>query len=147
MSVDLFTIAFDLGGVIFEKNNDNRFFKKNYMDTTLSVGIHNLIVSLSKNPKIKLIIISKAFPPNAKKSKEILDLYDLTKCFNSIIFCEQNKDKYPIAKAMHVGLMIDDKQEVIELFHDIPYFLYSPQTSYQLEGIISKMISQLSITK
>ena len=83
---ELFVIAFDLGGVIFARHNDNRFFKKNYLETTLNPGIYTLITELSKDPFIKLIIISKAFPKNAQRSKEILDLYNLTKHFNSIIF-------------------------------------------------------------
>ena len=140
MSKNLFTIAFDLGGTIFSNHNDNRFFKKNYLETTLSVGIYDLIVDLSKDPTIKLIIISKAFPASAKKSKEILDQYDLTKYFNSIIFCEKNDSKYPIAKAMGVDLMIDDKIEVLEPFAgDISTFLYNPQTSSQLRRAISQL--------
>ena len=62
---ELFVIAFDLGGVIFAKHNDNRFFKKNYLETELSFGIYTLIIELSKDPSIKLIIISKAFPKYA----------------------------------------------------------------------------------
>ena len=64
----------------------------------------------------KLIIISKAYPTNAKKSKEILKLYRLDEYFNSIIFCEKNEDKAKIAEAMHVEIMIDDKEEVLKEF-------------------------------
>ena len=49
MSKKLFTVAFDLGGVIFAKHNDNRFFKKNYLETNLSKGIYNVIISLIKD--------------------------------------------------------------------------------------------------
>ncbi len=137
MSKKLFTIAFDLGGVIFAKHNDNRFFKKNYLETNLSVGIYDVIISLSKDPTNKLIIISKAFPPNAKRSKEILDMYDLTQYFNSVIFCEENSAKYHIAKAMNVDLMIDDKLEVLDPFDSsISTFLYNDSTSGQLMSVI-----------
>jgi hypothetical protein len=137
---ELFVIAFDLGGVIFARHNDNRFFKKNYLETELSFGIYTLITDLSKDPTIKLIIISKAFPKNAKRSKEILDLYKLTEHFNSIIFCEDNASKYPIAKAMKVDLMIDDKPEVLEPFHvSIPTFLYNSESSSRLRGVISML--------
>ncbi len=140
MSKKLFIVAFDLGGVIFARHNDNRFFKKNYLETTLSEGIYDIITSLSKDPKIKLIVISKAFPPNAKRSKEILDVYNLTEYFNSIIFCEENSAKYHIAKAMSVDLMIDDKLEVLEPFdNSISTFLYNESTSGQLMSVISNL--------
>ena len=85
----LLTIAFDLGGVIFSV--DNNIFSDNYIETELTEGIYDLLMYLHKKPNIKLIIISKAFPNNAKKSKEILKLYGLDDIFNSIIFCEFNK--------------------------------------------------------
>ena len=44
---ELFVIAFDLGGVIFARHNDNRFFKENYLETELSFGIYTLITDLS----------------------------------------------------------------------------------------------------
>lgn len=141
MSKKLFTIAFDLGGVIFEASNDNRFFKRNYLETTLSDGMYDLIVSLSQEPTIKLIVISKAFPPNAKKSKEILNMYGLTDCFNSIIFCEENSAKYPIAKALSVDLMIDDKEEVLAPF-DSPTFLYNASTKHLLRACIANLRKQ-----
>ena len=64
----LFTIAFDLGGVIFSV--DNNIFLDNYIETELTEGIYDLLIHLSKKSNIKLIIISKAFPNNAKKSKQ-----------------------------------------------------------------------------
>lgn len=139
MSKKLFTIAFDLGGVIFEVHNDNRLFKRNYLETTLSDGMYDLIVSLSQEPRVKLIIISKAYPTNARKSKEILNMYGLTDCFNSIIFCEKNSAKYPIARAMGVDLMIDDKEEVLEPF-DSPTFLYNASTKHLLRARISRLL-------
>ena len=143
---ELFVIAFDLGGVIFARHNDNRFFKKNYLETTLNPGIYTLITKLSKDPTNKLIVISKAFPKNAKRSKEILDLYNLTEHFNSIIFCEDNASKYPIAKAMKVDLMIDDKPEVLEPFHEsIPTFLYNSESSSRLRGVISMLRAPVGI--
>ena len=66
--------------------------------------------------KNKLIIISKAYPNNAKKSMEILKMYKLDSYFNSIIFCEKNESKFPIAKAMNVNVMIDDKESVLQCF-------------------------------
>lgn len=139
---DLFSIAFDLGGVIFANHNDNRFFKKHYLETTLNEGIYELIKTLSNDPSVKLIIISKAFPPNAKKCKEILDMYHLTECFNSIIFCEENRSKYAIAKAMGVQLMIDDKKEVLDFFDDIPTFCYNLSTKHLLMRYITKLRSK-----
>ena len=137
---ELFVIAFDLGGVIFTKHNDNRFFKKNYLETELSFGIYTLIIELSKDPSIKLIIISKAFPKNAKRSKEILDLYRLTEHFNSIIFCEDNASKYPIAKAMKAKIMIDDKPEVLAHFDSsIHRFLFNNETRHRLSQTIEKI--------
>jgi len=111
---NLLTIAFDLGGVIFSV--DNNIFSNNYIETELTEGIYDLLMYLHKKPNIKLIIISKAFPNNAKKSKEILKLYGLDIIFNSIIFCEFNNKKAEIAKAMDVNIMIDDKKEVLEYF-------------------------------
>ena len=110
----LLTIAFDLGGVIFSV--DNNIFSDNYIETELTAGIYDLLMYLHKKPNVKLIIISKAFPNNAKKSKEILKLYGLDIIFNSIIFCEFNNKKAEIAKAMDVNIMIDDKKEVLECF-------------------------------
>ena len=110
----LLTIAFDLGGVIFSV--DNNIFSDNYIETELTAGIYDLLMYLHKKPNVKLIIISKAFPNNAKKSKEILKLYGLDIIFNSIIFCEFNNKKAEIAKAMDVNIMIDDKKEVLEYF-------------------------------
>ena len=110
----LLTIAFDLGGVIFSV--DNNIFSDNYIETELTAGIYDLLMYLHKKPNVKLIIISKAFPNNAKKSKEILKLYGLDIIFNSIIFCEFNNKKAEIAKAMDVNVMIDDKKEVLDCF-------------------------------
>ena len=120
------TIAFDLGGVVFSQ--DNNIFSENYLeDTALTPGMYELLLQLSKVDCIKLIVISKAFPVNAKKSKAILKLYQLDDCFNSIIFCEDNKDKGRIAKAMSVDVMIDDKQEVLTHFDsDIQTILFQP---------------------
>ena len=87
------------------------FSKKNYLDMELTPGIYSLITRLSNDPTNKLIIISKAFLRMPKG--EILDLYNLTEHFNSVIFCEDNASKYPIAKAMEVDIMIDDKPEVL----------------------------------
>ena len=137
---ELFVIAFDLGGVIFARHNDNRFFKKNYLETTLNPGIYTLITKLSKDPTNKLIVISKAFPKNAKRSKEILDLYNLTEHFNSIIFCEDNASKYPIAKAMKAKIMIDDKPEVLAHFDSsIHRFLFNNETRHRLSQTIEKI--------
>jgi hypothetical protein len=36
--------------------------------------------------------------------------------FNSILFCEKNEDKAKIAAAMHVEIMIDDKEAVLKEF-------------------------------
>ena len=110
----LLTIAFDLGGVIFSV--DNNIFSDNYIETELTAGIYDLLMYLHKKPDVKLIIISKAFPNNAKKSKEILKLYGLDIIFNSIIFFNFNNKKAEIAKAMDVNIMIDDKKEVLDCF-------------------------------
>ena len=110
---DVVTIAFDLGGVVFSCDND--IFSHNYLETELTPGIYDVIMHLSKLD-VKLIVISKAFPKNAKKSKEILKMYGLDDVFNSIIFCENNESKADIAKAMGVNVMIDDKQEVLSRF-------------------------------
>ena len=116
MSKKLKTIAFDLGGVIFQSSNDTNIFSDNYLDTTIQPEMFQILEELSKNKYHKLIIISKAFPNNAKKSKEILKTYRLDEYFNSIIFCEKNEDKAKIAEAMRVDIMIDDKAEVLKKF-------------------------------
>ena len=90
------TIAFDLGGVIFSQHND--IFSNSYMETELTPGMYDIILDLAKRDNIKLIIISKAYPKNAKKSKDILKMYGLDDFFNSIIFCEENSSKAEIAK-------------------------------------------------
>ena len=74
------------------------------------------MTDLARDKTNKLIVISKAYPTNAKKSRELLRLYGLDEIFNSIIFCERNEQKFPIAKAMHVDVMIDDKQSVLDTF-------------------------------
>ena len=118
MPKKLKTIAFDLGGVIFQSSNDINIFCENYLDTLIQSEMFHILEELSKNKYNKLIIISKAFPNNAKKSKEILKIYRLDEYFNSIIFCERNEDKAPIAAAMRVDIMIDDKEEVLREFPD-----------------------------
>ena len=131
----LFTIAFDLGGVIFSV--DNNIFLDNYIETELTEGIYDLLIHLSKKSNIKLIIISKAFPNNAKKSKEILKLYGLDDIFNSIIFCEFNSQKAEIAKAMNVNIMIDDKKEVLDYFDkSIKTILFNPSKISHLYNLI-----------
>ena len=114
MDKKLYTIAFDLGGVVFSKDND--IFSDRYLETELTPGIYDVLVYLSKIERVKLIVISKAYPTNAKKSREILKLYGIDELFNSIIFCENNESKAEIAKAMKVNLMIDDKKEVLDRF-------------------------------
>ncbi len=110
----MYTIAFDLGGVVFSPDND--IFGGRYLETELTPGIYDAIHYLSKLENVKLIIISKAYPTNAKKSREILKLYNLDMLFNSIIFCEKNESKAEIARAMNVNVMIDDKKEVLDRF-------------------------------
>ena len=133
MSKKLHTIAFDLGGVIF--SCDNNIFSNRYLETELTPGIFDVIVKLSKIEHVKLVIISKAFPTNAKKSKEILKLYGLDDYFNSIIFCEDNISKAAIAKSMGVNVMIDDKKEVLDHFEkSIKTFLFK-------ESDVSKLLS------
>ena len=116
MSKKLKTIAFDLGGVIFQISNDTTIFSDNYLETTIQPEMFHIFEELSQNKYNKLIIISKAYPTNAKKSKEILKLYRLDEYFNSIIFCEKNEAKAKIAEAMNVDIMIDDKEEVLKEF-------------------------------
>jgi len=118
MPKKLKTIAFDLGGVIFQANNDTNIFSANYLETPIQPEMFHILEELSKNKYNKLIIISKAYPTNAQKSKEILKIYRLDEYFNSIIFCEKNEDKAPIAEAMRVDIMIDDKEEVLGEFPD-----------------------------
>ena len=118
MDKSIFTVAFDIGGVIFDCSNDCNVFSTNYMDTPLVPGIYDVIKSLSSIANYKLIIISKAYPTNAKKSMEILKMYNLDSFFNSIIFCEDPNDKVKIAMAMNVKIMIDDKQTILDTFKD-----------------------------
>ena len=130
------TIAFDLGGVIFSQHND--IFTNSYMETELTTGIYDIILDLAKRDNIKLIIISKAYPKNAKKSKDILKMYGLDDFFNSIIFCEENSSKAEIAKAMHVDVMIDDKKEVLDLFDaSIKTILFQPS---DVVSLLSKLV-------
>lgn len=133
MSKKLHTIAFDLGGVIFSRNSD--IFSDRYLETELTPGIFDVIVKLATIENVKLIIISKAYPTNAKKSKEILKLYGLDDYFNSIIFCEDNKSKAPIAKSMCVNVMIDDNKEVLDCFEK------SIKTVLFKESDINKLLS------
>lgn len=118
MSKEIKTIAFDLGGVIFQESNDTNIFSNNYLDITIQPNMFHILEELNKKKYIKLIIISKAFPNNAKKSKEILKNYRLDDYFNSIIFTEKNENKAKIAQAMDVNIMIDDKEEVLKHFPD-----------------------------
>ena len=135
----MFTIAFDVGGVIFSRRNDSKLFARQYRDTALVPGMHDILTTLSNTPRVKLILLSKAYPNNARKTKEILDMYRLTRCFNSIIFCEENSSKFPIAKAMKVDLMIDDKASVIDSFDDtIRTILFHEDTTRGLLASIYK---------
>ena len=116
MAKKIKTIAFDLGGVVFLTNNDTNIFSENYLETPLNPDILHLIDALSKDKNNKLIIISKAFPNNARKSKDILKIYRIDDYFNSIIFCERKEDKAKIAEAMRVDTMIDDREDVLQHF-------------------------------
>ena len=116
MNKSIYTVAFDIGGVIFDSNNDTNIFSKNYKNISLVEGIHDVIKYLYEKDNYKLIIISKAYPNNAFKSKEILKMYGLDDMFNSIIFCENKNDKVKIAQAMNVNIMIDDRQEILDTF-------------------------------
>lgn len=137
MPKKLKTIAFDLGGVIFQANNDTNIFSANYLETPIQPEMFHILEELSKNKYNKLIIISKAYPTNAQKSKEILKIYRLDEYFNSIIFCEKNEDKALIAEAMRVDIMIDDKEEVLGKFPD------SIKTILFKEEDVSSLLSNL----
>ncbi len=52
----LFTIAFDLGGVVFDARSD--IFGADYLATTLTPGMYDLIVELAKEPDHKLVVLS-----------------------------------------------------------------------------------------
>ena len=131
MTKDIYTIAFDLGGVVFSADND--IFSDKYLETELTPGIYDVLLYLSKKENLKLIVISKAYPKNAKKSKEILKLYELDKLFNSIIFCEKNESKCEIARAMNVNVMVDDKKEVLNCFDStIKTFHFEPHRVNEL---------------
>ena len=120
-------IAFDLGGVIFSNHNDTNIFSQNYMETEITPGIIDIIRTLHQNKKNKLIITSKAFPNNARKSKEILVSNGIDTMFNSIIFCEHISEKAIIAQAMKVNVMIDDRQDVLNFFPEgIKTILFNP---------------------
>ena len=100
------------GSIQFRSKKIDHLIKKMTQFHTISLKSHKTIVKRLG----KLIIISKAYPTNAKKSKKILRLYRLDEYFNSIIFCEKNEDKAKIAEAMRVEIMIDDKEEVLKEF-------------------------------
>ena len=135
MAKSLRTIAFDLGGVVFSIDND--IFSDRYLETELTPGIYNLLVYLSKAERVKLIVLSKAFPTNAKKSRDILRLHGIDDMFNSIIFCENNAAKAAIAKAMNVNVMIDDKREVLDCFDStIQTIHFHPQRVDELYALI-----------
>lgn len=139
MGKDLYTIAFDLGGVVF--SIDNNIFSDRYLETELTPGVYDLLVHLSKLPRVKLIVISKAYPTNAKKSKEILKLYGIDEVFNSIIFCETNEAKAAIASAMNVDVMIDDKTEVLDHFDSsIRTIHFRPHEVDALYGIVPSRV-------
>lgn len=139
MSKAIYTIAFDLGGVVFSADND--IFSNKYLETELTPGIFQLILHLSRHAQVKLIIISKAFPKNAKKSREILQAYGLDELFNSIIFCENNHSKFAIAKAMNVNIMIDDKKDVLDCFDStIKTFLFTNNRVNELYKLIHTLI-------
>ena len=61
MPKKLFTIAFDLGGVVFASSNDTNIFSANYLDTALNPGISAVIRELSRDKNNKLIVVSKAY--------------------------------------------------------------------------------------
>ena len=131
------TVAFDLGGVIFSGSNDTNIFCKNYLNTPLTQGIYEVLKTLKNRKDIKLIIVSKAFPNNAKKSRECLTIHDIDMWFNSIIFCEKRESKFPICQAMGVDIMIDDRQDVLEHFDDsIRTILFTPEIVPQLLDMI-----------
>tara|TARA_B100001093_G_scaffold509630_1_gene574026 strand:- start:1145 stop:1543 length:399 start_codon:yes stop_codon:yes gene_type:complete len=126
-------IAFDLGGVLFEANNDTNIFSENYIQTPIDAYILSVIRHLSQDKYNKLIIISKAFPNNARKSKELLKIHGIDDYFNSIIFCERREDKAKIAEAMRVNIMIDDTEEVLSHFPDtIRTILYKHGETFEI---------------
>ena len=137
MPKELFTIAFDLGGVIFASSNDCNVFSQNYLDTALTPGIFDVICELSQDKNNKLIILSKAYPNNARKSREILKNYGLDEYFNSIIFCEKRESKWPICQAMEVNVMIDDREDVLAHFDkSIKTILFKPEMTPSLISTI-----------
>lgn len=139
MSRNTRVIAFDLGGVVFSTHNDTNIFSQNYIETELNPGISDIIQTLQRDKKNKLIIISKAFPNNARKSREILSYNDLDHLFNSIIFCEHISEKAVIAKAMKVDVMIDDRQDVLNYFPEgIKTILFNPE---EVDSLYDKITS------
>ena len=81
----------------------------------------------------KLIIISKAFPNNARKSRELLKIHGIDEYFNSIIFCERREDKAKISEAMRVNVMIDDTEEVLSHFpSSIRTILYKKGEEFEI---------------
>lgn len=133
------TIAFDLGCVIVSESND--IFSSNYLETELTDGIYDVLSALETMDHVKLIVISKAYPKNAKRSREILKMYGIEDKFNSIIFCEHNDWKADIAKAMRVNVMIDDKQQILDLFpKDIKTILFRTTEVSSLLGRILNCI-------
>ena len=73
-------------------------------------------MGLTRLDHVSLVVISKAFPRNARRSRDILRMYGLDDVFHSIIFCEDHRSKADIAKAINVDVMIDDKREVLDAF-------------------------------
>ena len=55
MPKKLNTIAFDLGGVIFQSSNDINIFCENYLDTLIQPEMFHILEELSKNKYNKLI--------------------------------------------------------------------------------------------
>ena len=137
MPKKLLTIAFDLGGVIFAASNDNNIFSENYLKTALNPGISDIIRELSQDRNNKLIIVSKAYPNNARKSKEVLKHHGLDDYFNSIIFCEKRESKFPICQAMNVDVMIDDREDVLSHFDSsIKTILFTTDITQSLINLI-----------
>jgi hypothetical protein len=53
--VNTHLMAFDLGGVIFQANNDTNIFSANYLETPIQPEMFHILEELSKNKYNKLI--------------------------------------------------------------------------------------------
>ncbi len=144
----------DLGGVIIGgPGNDTQFFTKDYLATpAVNASFEGVRKLVSLVGPENAFLVSKARTNTRRKSLEWLrqpfredfagmDFFQYTGVIDSddhVHFCDERRDKAPIAKELGITDFIDDKAEVLTYMEGIVpnRILFGPQKNPTPPGII-----------